>query len=398
MKLLTFNEILTKMCDDFDELITPKRIARRNTNIIYLMFKAIAKGYELINNICVTLSYKFDPVNCSEEDLISVADLVGTERLKGSASGLEIVVRNESEVPLTLFEGTYTYKLDEDNIFDFEVPSDNEIEGGDVVSYIAFSRNIGKFPVTEQDSITVTSEVEILGSLKFSCKDNASLLGTEPETTVAFRERINTDVTRQSSISELETQLRNLPYLFDARLVFNNNASEKTVDGIIIPPYHLAVFYSGAPRNEMAEIIAKNSIYPTVNVEATEEREGAVALAYKNEVFIDGEYYIYVIPFAKYEYDVKVNYSCDSTYVNTTEIENKIKTYLKGKFRSNVHKDYITEADIYNALVEMNLSGVKFLNVDLMLTGSTESLPYMEISKARIPYLKEADVQRVTNG
>ena len=31
-----------------------------------------AKGYEVINNVCVVLSNKFDPANCSDEDLVSV--------------------------------------------------------------------------------------------------------------------------------------------------------------------------------------------------------------------------------------------------------------------------------------------------------------------------------------
>ena len=48
MQLKTFNEILTGLCDDFDYLISPRFIARTNNNIIYLLFKAIAKGYEVI--------------------------------------------------------------------------------------------------------------------------------------------------------------------------------------------------------------------------------------------------------------------------------------------------------------------------------------------------------------
>ena len=109
MEVKSFDTILTKMCDDFDLLITPKRMARSNTNVIYLLFKAIAKGYEIINNVCVVLSNKFDPAKCSEEDLISVASLVGTERRKGSASGLRVIVTNTSDVTKTLLSGTYTY-------------------------------------------------------------------------------------------------------------------------------------------------------------------------------------------------------------------------------------------------------------------------------------------------
>src|SRR5574344_1247824 len=98
MKIKTFDTILTEICDFFDSLISPKTIARTNTNIIYLIFKAVAKGYEVINNVCVVLNNKYDPSSCSEEDLESVANIVGTERNNGSASGLHITVTNNGSV------------------------------------------------------------------------------------------------------------------------------------------------------------------------------------------------------------------------------------------------------------------------------------------------------------
>ena len=36
MQLLSYDEILTNICDSFDTLIAPRAIARANTNIIYL--------------------------------------------------------------------------------------------------------------------------------------------------------------------------------------------------------------------------------------------------------------------------------------------------------------------------------------------------------------------------
>ena len=127
MVLMTFDTILTQLCDDFDELIAPKKISRSNFNIIYLIFKAIAKGWEIINNVCVVLSNKFDPAKCSDEDLESVASLVGTERRKGSASGLKITVHNTGEADVTLLAGLYYYALDEETKFEFEVTSDKII-------------------------------------------------------------------------------------------------------------------------------------------------------------------------------------------------------------------------------------------------------------------------------
>lgn len=121
MELKTFDTILTTICDSFDSLISPRTIARTNTNIIYLIFKAAAKGYEIINNVCVVLSNKFDPLYCSDDDLISSASIVGTERHKGSATGLHITITNNGSVPVTLLAGLYTYALDDDTKFEFEV-------------------------------------------------------------------------------------------------------------------------------------------------------------------------------------------------------------------------------------------------------------------------------------
>lgn len=140
MQLKTFDTILTDLCDAFDTLIAPKSISRSNTNIIYLIFKAIAKGFEVINNVCVVVSHKFDPAYCSVEDLDSVSALVGTERHKGSATGLHIIVTNNNkDSPVTLLSGLYSYALDDDTTFVFEVLQDTEIASEAYTTFIAMS-------------------------------------------------------------------------------------------------------------------------------------------------------------------------------------------------------------------------------------------------------------------
>ena len=221
MEIKTFDTILTQMCDEFDSLIAPRNIARSNTNIIYLLFKAIAKGYEIINNVCVVLSNKFNPAKCSDEDLVSVASLVGTERRKGSASGLHIIVTNSGETQATLLTGVYKYALDDDTTFEFEVTSPVTLEAGGTVSYIAMSNSIGRYSVTAQPDIDIESEQVVPDGIKFSCTNNENLLGREPESLLAFRKRILDTYDRQNSIVELEEYLRNLPYLFDCKVKYN---------------------------------------------------------------------------------------------------------------------------------------------------------------------------------
>lgn len=381
MQLMTFDEILTKMCDEFDEAITPHKISRSNTNIVYLLFKAISKGYELINNICVTLSNKFDPARCSSEDLVSVAYLVGTEKLEGSASGLEITARNTGAESVTLLAGLYTYSLDDDTPFVFEVLEDTVIPSGETETYIAMSEAVGSYPVTAQEDIEVVLGIgEISSDIKFSCTDNASLLGTPAETNLAFRERILSDTTRQDTIKELEIKLKNLPYLFDAKVVFNNTSENASVAGYTLPPFTMLIFYSGSPRSEIAEIVASSNIYPTLATPTS------VALRYNNDVFVTGYYEVNMTEFVKLNYKLQVNYSIDHTYISSEKAQAEIRSFLYSNFRGHVHKDYIKEEDIYSKIKELSIAGVEILNIDIY-SGNTQ-VPYIAVPPSAIPYLE----------
>ena len=292
MELKTFDTILTTICDSFDSLISPRTIARSNTNIIYLIFKAAAKGYEIINNVCVVLSNKFDPLYCSDDDLTSSASIVGTERHKGSATGLHITVTNNGSVSATLLAGLYTYALDDDTKFEFEVMENTVIASGSHISFIAMSEKIGRYPVTAQAKITVTSEQPVSSDLVFSCTDNAALLGLFEETDLEFRERINSKTDRQNSMVELESEIRNLPYIFDCKVKFNPMRTAIEYDGYTIPAYTLAIFYSGEVKKEIAEKVCEKIICPTL------QTSDSVEVFYENDIFIGGKYGVHLIPFA----------------------------------------------------------------------------------------------------
>lgn len=393
MEVKSFDTILTGLCDTFDSLISPKTIARSNTNIIYLVFKAIAKGYEVINNVCVSLNNKFDPSSCSEEDLESVASLVGTERLKGTASGLEITVTNNGEETAELQSGFYYYAFDDDTIFKFEVLAESEtipyvtVTAGSSVSYFAFSEDVdgnallGSYAVTEQSDITVTTDKVLSSDFTFSCSDNTELLGESSETNSAFRQRILTETTLQDSIVELQTKLKSMPYIYDCQVIFNDTLTEKTIDDVTIPPYYMVIFYSGALRSEIAQVVAEKSIFPTVNVDGESQ-----LTMYESDSFVDGYYPVYVTPFREYTYSVKVNFTYNSTYQTKATAAESISTLLYSELRGHKHFDYIKEADIYDALSSLGVASVEILNVDLYDTDGNE-VSYISIPKSRIPYL-----------
>lgn len=379
MELKTFDTILTELCDNFDTLISPKTILRSNTNIIYLLFKAIAKGFEVINNTCVILSNKFDPSSCTVSDLNSIASLVGTERLKGSASGLHIIITNNGSVSATLLAGLYTYALDDDTKFEFEVMENTVIASGSHVSFIAMSEKIGQYPVTAQAKITVTSEQTVSSDLVFSCTDNSSLLGTVAETDLEFRKRVIEGYDGQDSIVELQNEIRNLPYIFDCRVKFNPTSNAIEYDGYTIPSYTLAIFYSGEVKKEIAEKVCEKIICPTL------QTSDSVEVFYENDIFIGGKYGVHLIPFAKTQYAVELIYKINKTYANEYDIQNEIRTVLFNTFVSEKHIDYIKEDDFYNVIEALGITGIELLGVNLKYNNS--NVNYIEIPSSRIPKL-----------
>lgn len=389
MELKTFDTILTELCDSFDNLITPRRISRSNTNIIYLILKAVTKGLEVINNVCVVLSHKFDPASCDATDLNSVSALVGTERLKGSASGLHILATNNEADDITIPEGIYTYEFDADTKFVFEVLEDTVIPAGSYVTFIAMSEKIGSFHVTAQSSIDVTANIIVPPEIAFSCTDNTALLGTAPETDLEFRKRVLNRYDGQDSMVELETTLRNLPYLFDCRVKFNNTLVSETYDGITIPPFSAVIFFSGSPRSEIADIIANKIICPTVQL------ADSVAVEYENEIFVGGKHTFYITPFATTDFTIDVIYKVNEQFISNYDATEAMRTALYQYYLPEVHKDYVREDDVYNVIEGLNLTGVTVLGVNLKVNG--EAVDYVSVPLSRIPKLINVDFTREGN-
>ena len=151
------------------------------------------------------------------------------------------------------------------------------------------------------------------------------------------------------------------------------------LDGITVPPSTLAIFYSGEPRNEIAELVASKDIFPTV------QTEDSVALHYYNEVFSTGDYQVNIIPFKKFEYKVKLNIKLDIAFISAEEAETQISNTLYSTLNTMVHSDYVKETDIYKVISDMNIAGVEVLNVDLMVGDEVKD--FISVPLSRIPEL-----------
>lgn len=382
MEIQSFDSILTEISDYFDTLISPKTNARTNTNIIYLFLKAMSKGWEVINNVCVTLNNKFNPARCTDADLVSTGKLVGTKMRKGSVSGLRISAYNQSITSVILPAGTYTYTLSEDVKFSFTLTVSVDITTETSVYFTALSDSVGAYHVTQQEGITVTSEDAIVPSeLLFSCTDNQPLLGHGDETILEFRQRINTDTERQDIVNELKEKILELPYVYDCTLVFNQSESDLAVGDFTVKPYYLLIIISTALyTNEIAEIVASNAIYPTVNVNAVSH-----VVEYVNDVFASGSYKVYLNDFKKKAFVINLNAQIDSAYNTSNNVKSRIESALMNTFNSNIYRASITAEDVFNEINSLELAGVKILDVGFEVDGT--ELDYVTFDKTELPEL-----------
>lgn len=380
MTIISFDEVLNVLCDEYDRLIAPKKIRRSNKNIIYLLLKACAKGYELIANIIYALDGKFDPARCQDADLISVAKLVGTEMIEGNGSGLVVRVTNTNpDDAIILRAGRYIYTFNADIRFFLDILTDTEIESTETMQFAAFSENKGSFPVTEQGSITLVREDEedISPDIVFSCEDNASILGSTDETLFEFRKRILTDNSRSDILQRLELAIKNKPYIFDATLFFNQSDEAVLVGTTSVAPYKMLITLLGYPRDELAELVASQCIYQTVKVEGN-----GGTLRYASPNMAGGAYEVHYKNFDETLYDVVVDYRYDSrlaikSSINT-EMTKALATYKFPTKRTAVIKENI----FYNLIEDLNLPSVELLNITLEIDGV--EVPYIDINKTSI--------------
>jgi hypothetical protein len=169
--------------------------------------------------------------------------------------------------------------------------------------------------------------------------------------------------------------------------LFNNEIIDVTYDGYVIPPFHLLIFVSGNITNDIAETVAQNTPYPTVQgVDGVETR-------YISDSFVNGFFPVYVNKFKKKEYTANIIYKIDEEYADAIETEAKMRNALYNNFTGEVHTDYIKEENLYTVLVSLYLEAVNILAVNLYVDGNP--VDYVTVPSSQIPELKEITFTKV---
>ena len=389
MNAMSYDEILIFLCDEFDKLIAPKTIKRTNTNVLYLLLKSIAKGYELINNVCVLLSYKFNPAVCSDEDLETTAKLVGTQKIQGKGSSLVVYAQNtDVENEQILPSGTYTYQFDADTFFSFTLNTAQTIEASESASFIAISNVKDSVLVTEQANIILSAEgeggeVEIPAAFLFSCADNSDLQGYPDESTLEFRQRILTDQNRIDIFNEMQIALKNLPTIFDVKVVFNASQIPFPVGGISLPAFTLLLVVRGNVTEEFASTVVNYGIFPTYLVD-----EKGKTVYYKSSSLANEGYPVNYVEFEDNEYIIEVTLLYDKEKWNREELLQTLQNAFVSFKNPVVYKEYITEDDFYTTIKNLHLVSVQTL--DVKIKQDSIEKPYIQNNATQIGKLTSA--------
>jgi hypothetical protein len=393
MDFKSLDEEITDIVDDFDAAIAPKRVWRNNNNKLYLALKSIAKGYNNLRAVVLSLKNRLDPHYCEDSDLYSTALLVGTTPRAGAGSLLRITITNRDTAEAkTLAAGTYRYLSTSGTAFHFELATDVLFASAEARTLSAISEVKGAFAVSENSRILVTrtDQAAIDPGFTFSCYDNTAQLGYEDETAFDFRQRILTDGDRQDQLKELEHAIRNLPNIFECNLMLNAGREPLEYDGIMLDPLELLVTITGAPTAQIADLVAQGCLY------ATHKVDDSLVLYHENLLYLGGKYPVYYRFHDTTDFTLEITYQFDRQKFKQEQVEEAIAFLLDRYTHAVQHVDTVTEQHIYDRLKELNMPNVVIMDVNILSGG--EQVPYLTVPITRLPHLTGVTYNAIVTG
>ena len=383
MTSYTLDELQKLMGDTYDALVTPFRIFRDNANKLWLILQGTAAGLQLINDMVVSLSNKFDPANSSDADLLSTAKLVGTAFKIGKSSFVQInVVNTDSALPHTLLAGQYQYTSVSGQVFYMTLGADLSIAASTTKTLVFQSADKGAFAVSAITNVSVsrTDLVSIDANFNFNALNNARYLGYLDETPLDFRVRVLNDTNRQDAIAELELELRNLPNILEATLIFNPTQTGVAYDGITIPPFFLLVVVTGFPYITMAEAVIEFTPYLTVQVDPDD------TFNIVDSHFTGGVFPVHFTPHGQTNFTLAVTYRFDGNKIIQANAETAMRSALMTKYASqSQYINTVTVGDFLNVINDLNLTSVQPLQV--IMDAGAGPINYLDFLKTRLANL-----------
>ena len=221
------------------------------SNPLYIVIYGIAYILSIVQKVMYNVACGFSIPDASDRQLVNIAQIANIQRRPAKKTTIRCTVLNNRTDSLTLSRTnpstTCTVQVEGEDVI-FRPAWDVTIASGESSLVVLISDNGGSYPVAANDVLEFYNDTILVNNIVIT--HDASINGTEEESLVSMRERMQARKTQTSRIDSLIEALENLEGVNKAKFFFNYSPSiPSPVHGMNIPPRMGLLIIQGASDN-----------------------------------------------------------------------------------------------------------------------------------------------------
>ena len=221
------------------------------SNPLYIVIYGIAYILSIVQKVMYNVACGFSIPDASDRQLVNLAQIANIQRRPAKKTTIRCTVLNNRTDSLTLSRTnpstTCTVQVEGEDVI-FRPAWDVTIASGESSLVVLISDNGGSYPVAANDVLEFYNDTILVNNIVIT--HDASINGTEEESLVSMRERMQARKTQTSRIDSLIEALENLEGVNKAKFFFNYSPSiPSPVHGMNIPPRMGLLIIQGARDN-----------------------------------------------------------------------------------------------------------------------------------------------------
>lgn len=207
------------------------------SNPLYVVIFGIAYVISLVQKVMYNVACGFSIPNASERQLLNLAQIANVQRRSPKKTTIRCTVLNNRQEILVLSKEnpstTCTIQIEGEDII-FRPAWDIEIPSGESKLLVLISDTGGPYSVSSDYILELYNDTVLISNIVIT--HDAAIEGTNEETLVELRERMQARKTQTSRIDSLIEALENLEGVNKAKFFFNYSATRPAViHGMRIP-------------------------------------------------------------------------------------------------------------------------------------------------------------------
>ena len=336
------------------------------SNPLYVVIFGIAYVISLVQKVMYNVACGFSIPNASERQLLNLAQIANVQRRSPKKTTIRCTVLNDRNAPLTLSNSspstTCTVQVEGEDVI-FRPAWDVTIPVGESSLVVLISDNGGIYPVDQDELLEFYNDTVLITNITIQHDD--AVVGTEEETLVSMRERMQSRRAQTSRIDALIEGLEDLEGVNKAKFFFNYDpVNSSLVHGITIPPRMGLLIIQGSSTD-----VAK-TFYAYMSCETTDcssvYPDRAVTTTFTTKAGQTIPVY-YLMPVQEPVY-IKI-------YVKgelQTDVQNNLKLVCASAAQNLGINDSLTSSDVIK-LIQNRLPDIPIDGVELSKDGVTYS-------------------------